>query len=108
MLLDIEEHCIAIHKAHAGKGKWLQRRAVAMNFGYMDAKYSVHLFETSGLPIEFIAEKAAEQGQKLDYMGLKYELLGIGMNPRTVGLQIERARDAWRVAAKEKVCQKSL
>ena len=68
-------------------GSPIDRKVWALACGYMDAKHMVFMKETYGLPLEIYVDmfrKKFEKKIKIDYAGLKHELLMIGTNEHGV------------------------
>ncbi len=68
------------------------RLAVAMAFGYLDARFMVYMMETHGLPLSIQAMKAKENGLKTDLNGLRWELEKIGKKPDTIESELKEVR----------------
>jgi alanyl-tRNA synthetase len=68
------------------------RLRVAASVGYIDSRFMVFMKETYGYPLSMTAMKAAENGLKVDYSGLRYELEKIGKKEETIESELKEIR----------------
>jgi hypothetical protein len=79
------------------------RFSTALSVGYMSAKHMVHLKETYGLPLEYYADRVRREfgsGLKIDYAGLRHELLMLGISPSGVMAslaELQSAEKDWKL-----------
>lgn len=90
--LELEQFLTTLSELRGGVGSLEGRLSVALSFGYLDARFMVHMMETNGLPLSVSAIAAKKRGLKLDFSGLRVELERIGKKPDTIDSELREVK----------------